>query len=81
MTTRPAAPHEQGQEEGRDAVGPRFLADARKAGTCAIGKYASVPGKFWNGCPDADKEKRYNCIVNEFLGVQDFGGGIKRGPG
>ena len=32
----------------------------------AIGKHASVPGKYWNGCPAADKEKRFMCIVVEF---------------
>ena len=33
----------------------------------AVGKYCSVPGKFWDGCPSADKETRYKCIVIEFL--------------
>eukprot|EP00966_Prymnesium_polylepis_P283540 6551117-Prymnesium_polylepis.1 len=27
----------------------------------AVGKYCSVPGKFWDGCPSADKETRYKC--------------------
>ena len=27
----------------------------------AVGKYASVPGKYWNGCPAADQEKRFMC--------------------
>jgi hypothetical protein len=43
----------------------------------AAGKFCSVPGKFWDGCPSADKEKRYKCIVVEFLAVHDFGGGRK----
>ena len=45
----------------------------------AVGKYCSVPGKFWDGCPSADKEKRYKCIVVEFLALHDFGGGRKGG--
>ena len=32
----------------------------------AVGKYISAPGKFWNGCPAADKEKRFKCAVVEF---------------
>jgi len=43
----------------------------------AIGKHASVPGKYWNGCPAADKEKRFMCIVVEFTVMHDFGDGVK----
>ena len=43
----------------------------------AIGKHASVPGKYWNGCPAADKEKRFMCIVVEFTAMHDFGDGVK----
>ena len=43
----------------------------------AIGKHASVPGKYWQGCPAADKEKRYLCMVVEFKPVHDFGNGFK----
>ena len=43
----------------------------------AIGKFASVPGKYWHGCPAADKEKRYLCTVIEFMSVHDFGNGFK----
>ena len=43
--------------------------------TVAVGKYCSVPGKFWDGCPSADKEKQYKCIVVEFAAMHDFGGG------
>ena len=38
----------------------------------AIGKFASVPGKYWHSCPAADKEKRYLCTVLEFKSVHDF---------
>ena len=43
----------------------------------AIGKFVSVLGKFWEGCPSADKEKRYKCIVVDFVAVHDFGAGRK----
>ena len=44
----------------------------------AVGKYASVPGKYWTGCPSADnKEKRFMCIVIEFTALHDFGDGVK----
>ena len=43
----------------------------------AIGKFASMPGKFWEGCPSADKEKRFMCVVVDFVAVHDFGGGRK----
>ena len=43
----------------------------------AIGKHASVPGKNCNGCPAADKEKRFMCIVVEFAAMHDFGDGVK----
>ena len=33
----------------------------------AVGKFAAVPGKFWDGCPSADKDKRYLCTVVEFV--------------
>ena len=39
----------------------------------AVGKFASVPGKYWTGCPPADKDKRFKCTVIEFVGVHDFG--------
>ena len=32
----------------------------------AVGKYASVVGKYWTGCPADDTLKRFLCIVNEF---------------
>ena len=43
----------------------------------AVGKYISAPGKFWNGCPAADKEKRFKCAVVEFSALHDYGDGIK----
>ena len=43
----------------------------------AVGKHASVPGKYWNSCPAADKEKRFMCIVIEFVALHDFGDGVK----
>ena len=35
----------------------------------AVGKYASVVGKYWTGCPAHDKLKRFLCIVVEFVAV------------
>ena len=32
----------------------------------AYGKYADVPGKYWDKCPAADKAKIYKCIIIEF---------------
>jgi hypothetical protein len=43
----------------------------------AIGKFTSTPGKWWRGCPAADKEKRFKCIVVEFVACHDFGDSIK----
>jgi hypothetical protein len=43
----------------------------------AVGKYVAVPGKYWQGCPTGDKEKRYLCTVVEFVALHDFGGGVK----
>ena len=43
----------------------------------AVGKYISAPGKFWNGCPAADKEKRFKCAVVEFSALHDYGDGNK----
>ena len=43
----------------------------------AVGKHASVPGKYWTGCPSADKDKRFQCIVIEFAALHDFGDGVK----
>ena len=43
----------------------------------ALGKFTSNPGKYWEGCPAADKEKRYKCTVIDFIALHDFGNGIK----
>ena len=43
----------------------------------AIGLYCLVPGPFWVGCPDVDKDKKYKCIVTEFIAVHSFHGGRK----
>ena len=49
-----------------------FLPLLTKPGV-AIGKYAAVPGKHWQGCPGSDKEKRFLCSTLEFVAVHDFG--------
>ena len=36
-----------------------------------------VLGKYWTGCPSADKGKRFLCIVVEFTALHDFGEGVK----
>ena len=28
----------------------------------AVEKYISTPGKFWDKCPAADKDKRSSCV-------------------
>ena len=43
----------------------------------AAGKFVDVPGKFWEGCPAADKAKIFKCIMVEFKAIHDFGGGRK----
>ena len=43
----------------------------------AVGKYTSVPGKYWHGCPAADKDKRFMCLVVDFVAMHDFGEGRK----
>ena len=43
----------------------------------AAGKFVDVPGKFWEGCPAADKAKIFKCIIVEFKAIHDFGGGVK----
>ena len=43
----------------------------------AVRRYTSVPGKYWQNCSRHDKEKRYKCIVVEFLAMHDFGDGKK----
>ena len=42
-----------------------------------IGNFCTVSGKFWQGCPAADKEKRFLCTVIEFSALHDFGEGRK----
>ena len=60
-----------------DALARRLLPDADEDGRRRLGKFTSVPGKFWKGCPQADKEKRYKCTVVEFAALHDFGDGVK----
>ena len=43
----------------------------------AIGLFCIVPGAFWERCPESDKDKKYKCIVTEFVGMHTFGGGRK----
>ena len=43
----------------------------------AIGLFCIVPGPFWDYCPAADKDKKYKCIVTEFVPIHDFAGGRK----
>ena len=43
----------------------------------AVGKFVSTPGRFWENCPAADRDKRYMCVVVEFKAVHDYGGGRK----
>ena len=43
----------------------------------AIGKFCEVPGSFWVGCPTADKQKVFRCIVTEFDPIHTFDGGRK----
>ena len=40
----------------------------------AIGLACLLPGKFWDGCPAADKAKKFRCIVREFEAVHKFPG-------
>ena len=42
-----------------------------------LNKPATAVGKFWNGCPAADKEKRFKCAVVEFSALHDYGDGVK----
>lgn len=39
----------------------------------AIGHFIHVPGSYWEGCPAADKEKIFKCLVVEFVTQHDFG--------
>ena len=43
----------------------------------AIGKQASVIGKYWHSCPASDKDKRFKCTIVEFKALHDFGEGVK----
>ena len=38
-----------------------------------IGDYIAMQGKDWTGCPSADKEKHYRCIVRKFEAMHNFG--------
>ena len=54
-------------------MGPKTKAKAKQASVqyfpllqkpaSAAGKYADVPGKFWDGCPAADRAKIYRCRI------------------
>ena len=38
-----------------------------------IGDYISMQGKEWPGCPAADKDKWYRCVVRHFEAMHEFG--------
>ena len=42
-----------------------------KKTSTAIGKFAGVPGKHWDGTPTQDKEKIFKCIVMKFIAIHD----------
>ena len=60
------APKKKSSMSQKGLTGAGFWPTLSKTAV-AVGKYCSVPDKFWDGCPSADKETRYKCIVIEFL--------------
>ena len=42
-----------------------------------IGDYISIQGKDFPGCPHADKEKWFRCVVRQFEAMHDLPGGLK----
>ena len=38
-----------------------------------IGEYIKMQGKDWKGCPAADKDKWYRCVVRAFEAMHNFG--------
>ena len=38
-----------------------------------IGEYIKMQGKDWKGCPAADKDKWYRCVVRAFEVMHNFG--------
>ena len=43
----------------------------------AIGDFIQIQGREWGGCPAADKEKWFRCIVRQFEAVHEFPGSTK----
>ena len=38
-----------------------------------VGEFISIAGRDWSGCPAADKDKMFRCVVRKFDAVHDFG--------
>ena len=38
-----------------------------------IGKFISLAGSEWQGCPNNDKDKVFCCVIRKFEAVHDFG--------
>ena len=43
----------------------------------AVGLFVEIQGSDWGGCPAADKDKWFKCIVRQFEAVHNFPGGTK----
>ena len=43
----------------------------------AVGAFIEIQGLEWRGCPAADKEKWFKCIVRQFEAMHEFPGGTK----
>ena len=65
---------------GKKAAPPRLttqLLPVLSKPLSAVGLFVEIQGSDWGGCPAADKDKWFKCIVRQFEAVHNFPGGTK----
>ena len=64
------------KKKGQASLAAQLLPTLAKPSS-AVGAFVELQGREWGGCPAADKEKWFRCIVRQFEAVHDFPGGSK----
>ena len=64
------------KRKGQPSLAAQLLPTLAKPAS-AVGAFVEIQGCEWNGCPAADKEKWFKCIVRQFEAVHEFPGSNK----
>ena len=68
----PPCKNERSCSQSSTLVAHNFLPTLQKPQQ-TVGEFISIAGRDWSGCPAADKDKMFRCVVRKFDAVHDFG--------